>query len=435
MKIIAIAFIAIIMSGVPSSVEAEEKTYTLEDAYRAALSTNELIKIAEENSAQSEYRVDQAWTYLYPRVDGRGLYTKYNKSLPPNGQQPLLFQPESQLAATLVLTQPLYTGGRTLAALRSAQKMRITSNAELAIAKQDMMVNVADAYYAVLKARKTVDISRRSLERMERHHQVTQREAATRKTKANQSALLRANTLVSQAKILLVRSEDALKIARDRLSLLTKLPQDLSVAEPPALEAPSQGLDNLKKSALETRDDYAKSKIDQNIAEENVTIVKGGHYPQLYGEAGMTYASSSPEMVTDATVFYAGLRLQVPIFEGGLMKAEVSEAKSKVRQAELSSEFLRKTIESDVQEAYINLQTLTSVLDTAKIQRDYAQGNYEAVEGLFSEGLLASLSLIDAEQALTAAERELVNASYDREVSILRLERATGRLGKDRQYN
>jgi outer membrane protein TolC len=113
------------------------------------------------------------------------------------------------------------------------------------------------------------------------------------------------------------------------------------------------------------------------------------------------------------------------------MKAEVSEAKSKVRQAELSSDFLRKSIESDVHEAYVNLQTVTSVLDTAKLEMEYAKGNYEAVEGLFSEGLLASLSLIDAEQALTMAERELMNAAYDRQVAILRLKRSIGMLGKE----
>jgi len=113
------------------------------------------------------------------------------------------------------------------------------------------------------------------------------------------------------------------------------------------------------------------------------------------------------------------------------MKAEVSEARSKVRQAELSRDFLRKTIESDVHEAYVNLQTLTSVMNTAKLQMEYAKGNFDAVESLFSEGLAPSLSIIDAEQALSFAERELMNASYDRELAILRLKKAIGVLGKE----
>jgi outer membrane protein len=276
-----------------------------------------------------------------------------------------------------------------------------------------------------------VDISKRSLERTEHHKQVTEREAATRRTKANQSALLRANSLIAQAKIALVRARDGLKVARDKLSLLTKLPPDFQVAEPAQLEQPSERLENLQKMALSNRDDYANSRTNRTIAEENVTIVQGGHYPQLSAEAGVQYQDSRPATALDSTNYYAGLRLQVPIFEGGLMKAEVSEARSRVRQAELASELLRATIESDVHEAYVNLQTVASVLDTAKLQMDYAKRNFDAVESLFTEGLLASLSLIDAEQALTFAERELMNATYDREVAILRLKKSTGTLGKN----
>ena len=94
----------------------------------------------------------------------------------------------------------------------------------------------------------------------------------------------------------------------------------------------------------------------------------------------------------------------------------------------MSSDLLRQTIESDVQEASVNLETATSVLATARLQLDYAKGNFDAVEGLFTEGLLASLSLIDAEQALTMAEREVMNTTYDRQVAILRLKKSIGTL-------
>jgi outer membrane protein len=430
MKLVRTLIIVLVAIAWVQQAQAGNKVYTIEDAYKAALDTNEIVKIAEEDLAQSGYRVDQAWTYLYPRLVAQGAYTHFNEILPP-GDGAFLFQPLDQYQASLVLTQPLYTGGRTLAALRTAQKMRETSNSSLLLARQDMMLNVADAYYGVLKAQKLVDISKRSLERMEHHKEITEREAATRKTKANQSALLRANSLVSQARIALVRAQDGIKIARDKLSLLTKLPLDMQVTEPPQLDQPTEGLEDLQKIALANRADYSNSKMNASIAEENVTIIQGGHFPQLSAVAGAQYQDSRPAIFTDSTTYYAGLRLTVPIFEGGLMKSEVSEANSKVRQAELASDFLRKSIESDVQEAYVNLQTVTSVLDTAKLEMEYAQGNYEAVEGLFSEGLLSSLSLIDAEQALTMAERELMNAAYDRQITILRLEKSIGILGKE----
>ncbi len=429
MKLMRTFILVLLFCGMASWTYAGDKVYTIDDAYRAALGENEIVKIAEEDVIQSDYRVDQAWTYLYPRLVAEGGYTHFNETLPPGGGA-FLFQPFDQYQASLVLTQPLYTGGRTLAALHAAQKMRETSTGSLSLARQDMMLSVAEAYYGLLKAQQRVEISKRSLDRMERHKEVTEREAATRKTKANQSALLRANSLVSQARIFLERAQDDVKISRDKLSLLTKLPPDMQVVEPPLLDRPSGGLEDLQKIALINRDDYTNSKMNKSIAEENVTIVRGGHFPQLAAVAGAQYQDSRPAIFTDSTTYYAGLRLTIPIFEGGLMNAEVSEAKSKVRQAELSSDFLRKSIESDVHEAYVNLQTTTSVFETAKLGLEYAKGNYEAVQGLFVEGLLATLSLIDAEQAFTIAEREVMNAGYDRQLAILRLKKATGTLGK-----
>ena len=106
--------IVILLAVSVCAMAAEQPVYTLQDSYEAALRTYEGIKISEENVVQAESRVDQAWTYIYPRVTAYGAYTRYNDTLPPNGGA-YLFQPLGQTQASLVLTQPLYTGGRTLA--------------------------------------------------------------------------------------------------------------------------------------------------------------------------------------------------------------------------------------------------------------------------------------------------------------------------------
>jgi len=409
---------------------AGERVYTLDEAYQSAIGGNELIKISEEGLIQSEARIDQAWTYLYPRLSAQGGYAWFNETLPPEGGS-FLFQPKEQAQAALVLTQPLYTGGRTMAALRTAKKMKEASFAGLSFAIQDMMMNVALAYYGVLKASKSIDISKRSLERMEHHQAVTEREATTRKSKANQSAMLRARSLVSQARITLVRSQDSLKIAQEKLAFLSKLPLDATLVEPGEIEPPAENIERLQAIAADNRKDLETAKINKSIADENITIVQGGHYPQISAIAAAQYVDSQPTVFTDATTYYAGFRLQVPIFEGGLQKAEVSEARSKARQAELSRDFVRQSIASDVHEAWVNLQTANSVLETAKQQLSYAKDSFSTAEGLFSDGLLPSISLIDAEQGFTMAEREVVNTTYDRQIAILRLKKSIGLLGKD----
>jgi outer membrane protein len=423
------AVTALIFLLLVTTASADNRVYTIREAYDAALKSNETLQLAEENMLQVDSKVDQAWTFLYPRVTANAAYTQFNEILPPGGGA-FIFQPLGQTNASLILTQPLYTGGRTLAGLRAAKTLRESSKSDFLSTKQAVMLSVAEAYFGVLKAQKLVEVSRSALMRMERHKKVTEREAFTRKSKMNVSALLRANTLVNQARFALVRAEDGLKITRQKLSLLTNLPDDLAVSEPTPLPAPQGILETMRETALRNRDDYASAQLNQQVAREAVTITRGSHYPQISAEGGVRYQDSHPETGLDATIYYAAIKLQVPIFEGGLMKAEVAEAKSKQRQAELSSFLLKRQIESDVHESYINYQTVDSVLETAKLQFADAQKNFETVEGLFSQGLVPSLSLIDAESALSLSEKEAVSAVWDRQLAILRLEKSMGLLGK-----
>ena len=418
-----------LFAGCVQTAAGETTVITLQDSYDAALSSYEGVKISLENVVQADSRVDQAWSYIYPRLTAYGAYIHNSESLPPGGGS-FIFQPQDQVQATLVLTQPLYTGGRTLAALRAAKTMQESSKSGLATTKQDIMLTVADAYYAVIKAQKIIEVSKGSLERMERHKKVTEREASTRRSKANTSSLLRANTLVEQARINLILADDGLKIARQKLALLTRLPENSAFVEPAPLSLPPGTVEALQKRALQHRDDYASSKFNTQVAKEFVTITEGGHYPQVYAEAGVRRQDSQPNTGLDATTYYGGVRLQIPIFEGGLMRAEVSEARSKQRQAELSAVLFKRNIENEVQEAYINCQTVNAVLETAKRQFDYAKGNFDAVESLFAEGLVPSLSVIDAQQALFLVERELTAAAIGQQLAIVRLQKSMGVLGK-----
>ena len=400
---------------------------TLQEAYDSAFRNYEAAKIAEEGVVQAESRVDQAWSSIYPRITASGSYTRYNESLP-KGSDSNVYQPLDSYKVSATLTQPLYTGGRTLAALRIAKSQVEGSKHDLSRVRQEIILNVSRAFYGVLKAKKLEEISRASLGRMEWHRSVTEREAATRRTKANASSLLRADTLVSQARIALVRMEEGLQNARKQLALLTGLPEDALLSEPGPAELPAGDLKQLAGAALQNREDYASIRLSREEAREYITVVEGAHYPQISAEGGISNLDSTPNTILDGTTYYGLLKISVPLFEGGLRKAESSEIRSKYRQAELAEDLLRRSIENEVHAAYLRLQTALTVLDTSKLQLDYARRNFDAVEGLFAEGLVPSLSLIDAEQALSLAENDSVNATYDREIAIVDLQKTIGLL-------
>jgi outer membrane protein len=158
-----------------------------------------------------------------------------------------------------------------------------------------------------------------------------------------------------------------------------------------------------------------------------VSFAKGAYWPTLAVE-GVYYKKDETRetsgLVKDSA--YAGLRLIFPFFEGGLRVAEVQEADAKRRQVDYAYADLKKTIDVEVETAYLDHLTQKGLLKSLTDQYIFAKENYNAVSKQFDFGLASSLDVLDANTALLDAERQLANVIYLYQFSSLRLKRATG---------
>jgi outer membrane protein len=122
------------------------------------------------------------------------------------------------------------------------------------------------------------------------------------------------------------------------------------------------------------------------------------------------------------------LRLEFPIFEGGLRRAEVREALARERQTRLALGDLRRQISVEVESAWLDLRTQQSALESLRDQLRFARENFEAISKQFRFGLSDSLDVMDANTLLVTAERQLSEARFRYQLARIRLSRATGTL-------
>ena len=100
------------------------------------------------------------------------------------------------------------------------------------------------------------------------------------------------------------------------------------------------------KTAFERRKDYRQRVLEEKAAGEGITYAKGNFKPQLRLEGLYSWKEQNPQ-----TTFFqqdsmsASVVLTYPIFEGGLRVAELSEARSRFREAELRRLSLKRDIE------------------------------------------------------------------------------------------
>lgn len=400
---------------------AEE--YSLNDLYRTALQRAERIKLSEENLYIAETGKEKALSLLLPTLSAFGAYAKYTETK--RNSTGIIIQPDEATSWGLRLDESLSVSGRELIALSISKDTVIKNRYDLQAVREEYLLNVAYAYYDVLKAGKALDITESNLERLKKY-----RNAAQKRLKVGEitkTVLLRADGELSGAQSDHVKAKNALELSRAVLARIAGIKQDFMLREVsyPDIKIPS--LSSFQEGALSGRADLKSLEIQKKIAEEHVRFAKGAYWPNLALSGVYTAADQTPAPQTlNKESIYGGISINFPFFEGGLRWAEVKEAKAKERQSTLIYEDLRKSIEVEVQSAYLDIMTQKGTLEFLQDQLVYARDNYNAVTKQFEFGLSQSLDVMDANTLLVTAERKMADAVYSYQLSMLKMKKATG---------
>jgi outer membrane protein len=427
----------LILFIIPHTIHAEE--YSLNDLFRLVLERSETIKIAEKDVYISKREKDKAKAALLPTLSAFGKYTRYSKE---KSRDTFLLQPEYTNEWGFRLDQSMSLSGREFTAFNIAKEEIRKSRFDLEAVKEETLLEVASSFYEVFKSKKALEIAMANVERLTKH-----RDATITKLKVGEvtkTVLLRAEAELADAQSELIKAENALKLAKSILAKKVGISGDYELKEPPSTLSPEtqeqeiliksligdcqmSTLECLKKVALSERAEIKTLSVQKKIAKDEIKYAKGAYWPDLSIEGVYFRQENEPSSTFGLREkVYGALTLNFPFFEGGLKKAEVSEARARLKQAEYSLLDTKNAIKIEVERSYLDLLTESAVLSKLKAKVKYALDNYKAVSKQFQYGLADSLDVIDANTLLLTAERELANAEYDYQLALLKLRRATG---------
>jgi outer membrane protein len=410
--------------ALPVPLGAEE--YSLDDLFRIALSQSEKLKVAEENVAVAEIGTDRARSYLLPRLSAVGGFTQYSQKIYSDSGS--VIQPETAGSFGGRIDQTLSLSGREFTALGITKQNVTRSRYDLRAIREDYILRfVAAAYYNVMLARKNLEIADKNVERLTKY-----RDAAEKKLKVGEvtrTVVLRAEGELSGAQSDQLQVKNGLELAMAVLASNVGITGDFSLYEAPMAESDVAPLDSFRDQAFSGRADLKSLEAQKKIAADQIRYAEGAYWPTV-SVAGV-YAGTDQHPSTGSLVresFYAGIGLNFTIFEGGLRKADVSEAKVRERQAALQYDDLKKGIDIEVKSTYLDLVTQKGILKFLNDQLVYARDNIRAVARQFEYGLSTSLDVMDANTLLVSSERKAALAAYNYQYAVLVMKKATGTL-------
>ena len=417
----------LLLSTAPASLFAEE--YSLEDLYRIALVRSEVLKVAEENLVLAGLGKDEAYSYLMPRLTATGGLTQYSeKKFTASGS---ILQPEYGSSWGVQLNETVSLSGRELTALGISKQFVTKSTLDLTAIREDYLLRfVAVAYYNVLVAKRVLEIADSNLERLGKYRDAA--EKRLRIGEVTKTALLRAEGELSGAKSDRLQALNGLELAMDILARNVGIKEAFTLKEGAAAEGDVPAVNVFKERAFTMRADLKSLEVQKQIAADQIKYAEGAFWPTASAAAGYAGADQYPSTPSlNRGSIYGSLALNFPLFEGGLRRAQVSEAKARERQASLFYEDLKKSIGIEVQTAYLDLVTQKGILQFLDDQLAFARDNYQAVARQYDFGLSNSLDVLDANTLLVSAQTKTVSAAYNYRLALLRMKKATGTLLRD----
>ncbi len=409
------------LAAVPSLLFAED--YSLEDLYRIAISRSERIRVSSENLNIAKLGKDKARSALRPDLTSYASYTQYTETH--RGDTGNIIQPNQSGSWGLQLTQALSLGGREFIALDVAGKAIEKSRYDLLSLQQDYLVSVTAAFYDLLKAKSALGITDANLERLTKY-----RDAANSRLRAGQAtktAVLRAEGDLSGARSEQIKATNALDSARYSLARLVGIIGPFDIKETAVVDTTAATLTELKNMALTQRVELKSLELQKTLAEKQVSYVKSAFWPIL--SLGVAYAridNAPAQSSFNRESTYGNIGLNFPLYEGGFRRADVMEAEARLRQAELLYSDAVKSVNLEVENSYLNYTTQQGIIKFLQDQLTYARDNYNGVSKQYEFGLANSIDVIDANNLLLTAQRQLADAVYNSRYYQLVLKRASG---------
>ena len=345
--------------------------------------------------------------------------------------------------AAVMLTQPLYMGGKIRAYDRITRLAQKAAGEQYTIEEQDLLVSVDEAYWRIVALQSKKRLAESFLETVKKlDADVDKLIAEGMATKADG---LSVKVKVNEAEVAVIQVDNGLALSRMALAQLCGLPMDETVVmddenRPLTTEdaqqlAASLHADVSQEGAVETamnhRPELRALDIAAQVKREEVKVARAEFMPNLALTAG--YLVSNPNVFNGFEkkfngMWNVGVMLKVPILTWGDRIYKVRQAKVEARMAATRVEEVREEIALQVNQNRQKMQEAEQRLATALRSQEQADENLRMANLGVREGVIPVANVLQAQTAWLSAHATLVEAEIDLRLANLYLLRAMGTL-------
>jgi outer membrane protein TolC len=418
-----------------SQTPVPNRPITLEEAIAIALANNPSVKVSSEDVAIAGGNVDVARSLFFPQVSGGyGLVRSERQPAfvdPNNPLMPPFYAGEKAFKRAEVKVQMiLWDFGRTLGTYR--QSVLAKEIAELQSKRNGQMVRlqVAEAYFNVLRAKRARSIVEESLAQAKAHLKTAKSFYDAELVDKND--VLRAELQVAELEQALIKTKNAIEMATSvfNMTLGISVNRKTEVADVEETSAIAVSLGNALRLAVDNRPEFKVVQKAIKIQEEALNVAWAGHMPRIYVGGQYDWSDDAYRKWGGSDLHKGAwtgeIGIQINLFTGGRTTAQTRIAKSKIRQAEERAKQLCDAIALQVKSGVLGIGEAKERIAVAKKAIVQARENLRLMNNKYKEKIASSTDVVDAEAILSRSQSNYYSAVYDYHTAIARLVGAAG---------
>lgn len=404
---------------------AQQKTWSLEECVNYALENNISVQQGQNTLLINEQDVIAAKGNLMPSLNfsaGQGL-TLGNQEIFP-GQ--FVDRTANSTNVGVNVNQTIFNGFRLTNLYKQSQLTLDRNELELKRIKDDISLNVVNAYLNVLFNKENLEIAQVQLAFSQK--QVEQTRALVDAGAQPVANIYDVEATLSSDEQNLTVAENNFNLAVLSLSQLLQLPYDGFAVEIIEVDSPSASL--MYKDIKPILDYAYRNRYEIKVAEKNIEgaelgteISRSGFLPILsfrYGFGSNVFYSNLSD---DEAAFFTqlndnktqsfGLNLTVPIFSRFQNKTAVAQAQIQEENAKLNLEQAKLDVERNIQRAFTDAQAALKTYEASKKSVESQKLAFQNSQERYNLGAMNSFDLEQSRIQLVNAQSRLINAKYD----------------------
>lgn len=417
----------------------------LKSAMQYAIDHNSKVIQGKLDEAKGILDVNQLLSSGYPQMNANAQFV-YNPLLQviffpdflngkPDDIRPVTIGTHWGTNASVELTQLVFSPEFRVG-LNAAKKAAELYRTRAEATKEDLILQVAKGYYAVQAVKAQKANIEANLYQIKELIKITNAQVVNGLARKMELDQLNLAALNMENQLLNVENQVQQQLNLFKLSLQMPLATDIILMD--TLSESTYALPELVSLLPQYQNKIGLTLIDQNqeLNKINLNRYRAGYWPTAHLFANLA-AQAQPRNFSDylssnswANFSSVGLRLRVPIFDGGLRKTQVELVKIDLKRGEEDRRQMLAVYETQFENAKKSLFMHLNNLAPLKKAGILAEEIYVQSQQRFQQGLAPLTETLNAETSLRESKNNLLSALFQVKLAELDLLHANGELIK-----